>query len=275
MKVGFIGLGSMGHGQALLLAQSDHNVTVFDVFPKAMERFKGKATLAATLADVGKGTDVVSLCVRDDKQVNECADALLPVMAADSVLLVHSTVKSSVMIALAERAAERNIHVLDAAVSRTIINQDAPFVYCMTGGDEAIAKRVQPILDTYSTDTMHVGPIGSAMALKITNNLVSWSEIMIGFEAIKMAEAAGVPTDKLLTVMKKNGCLTPPMGGFIELREKLANPETAEFLISQLFIGEKDLSLAETLGSEAGATTPIGNFIRGMVRNAREEISQA
>jgi len=33
MKVGFIGLGSMGYGQAMLLAKSEHDLAVFDAFP--------------------------------------------------------------------------------------------------------------------------------------------------------------------------------------------------------------------------------------------------
>src|SRR5690606_40313531 len=266
MKIGFIGLGSMGYGQAMLLAKSAHDRTVYDVAAKAMAAFEGKATLAGSMADVGKDADVVGICVRDDKQVNECVDALLPAMRADSILMIHSTVHPELMTELAKRAAERNIHVLDAAVTRTIIAQDAPFVFCMTGGDEAIAARVQSVLDAYSTDTIHVGRHGSAMALKITNNLVSWSQIIIGLEAFRMAEAAGVPTEKLPTGMKKNGCLTPPKGGFAQMRPRATEPDMAELIRSQSGIGVKDLSLAEELGSSAGTPTPVGSFIRGIIK---------
>lgn len=273
MKVGFIGLGSMGYGQAMLLANSDHDVTVFDVFEKAMVPFEGKATLAKSLADTGINADVVGVCVRDDQQVNECADALLPVMSENAVLMIHSTVKPSVMTALAERAKARKIHVLDAAVTRTIIAQDAPFVFCMTGGDEAIAKRVQSVLDAYSTDTIHVGDTGSAMALKIANNLVSWSEIMIGQEAFRVAQAAGVPLDKLLTVMKKNGCLTPPMGGFLELSQKAVDDaDLKAYMVSQFNIGVKDMGLAELLGSEANAATDIASFVRAQIQATLEKL---
>ncbi len=275
MKVGFIGLGSMGYGQAMLLAKSEHELTVFDVAAKAMAPFEGKATLAGELAGTGRDADVVGVCVRDDQQVNECADALIPVMPADSVLLIHSTVKPATMESLAARASERKINVLDAAVTRTVMAQDAPFVFCMTGGDDAVAERVQPVLDTYSTDTIHVGPLGSGMAMKISNNLVSWSQIMIGLEAFQMAEAAGVPTEKLLKVMKKNGVLTPPMEGFIKLRAAGGDPDTSELIRSQSGIGEKDLSLAEALGAEAGASTPIGTHIRGLVRDTINGLAKA
>lgn len=276
MKVGFIGLGSMGAGQAMLLANSTHKLTVFDVSPRALAPFEGKATIAKSLAEVAMDADVVGICVRDDSEVNECANELLPVMSADSVLLIHSTVRPATMISLAERAAARKVNVLDAAVTRTILTSEAPFVFCMTGGDETVAERVKPVLDAYSTDTMHVGPHGSAMAMKICNNLVAWCEIMLGLEAFQMAEAAGVPTEKLLTVMKRNGCLTPQMGGMIQIQnsKRAIEPKTRETIVSQSGIGEKDLSLAEDLGAFVGVPTPIGTLVRGLVRSTLKALSE-
>ena len=256
----------MGYGQAMLLAKSEHDVKVYDVFPKAMEPFKGVATLAESMADVGKDVDVVGICVRDDNQVNECVDALLPVMKPDSVLLIHSTVHPDTMYSLLARAQKAKVHILDAAVTRTVMSQDAPFVFCMLGGDEAIVARVQSVLDTYSTDTIIAGTHGAGMAMKIANNLVSWSQIMIGIEAFELAEAAGVSTDKLLTVMKNNGVLTPPMEGFVQLRSKLDQLEIQELIASQSGIGEKDLGLAEKVGKSAGVTTPIGSFIASFIK---------
>lgn len=266
MKVGFIGLGSMGYGQAMLLANSEHELTVYDVADKAMEPFAGKATLAKTLADVAIGNEVVGVCVRDDAQVNECAAALIPAMSKDSVLLVHSTVQPATIKTLAEQAAARGVHLLDVPVTRTVIEQDAPFVYSMIGGDESIANRVLPVLEVFSTDTIYVGPLGSGAAMKISNNLVSWSQIMIGLEAFRVAEAAGVPTEKLLTVMQKNGCLTPPMKGFIEFTQQDLDEEKAAFIASQFGIGDKDLSLAEKLSADAETAAPIASFVRGVVR---------
>ena len=97
---------------------------------------------------------------------------------------------------------------------------------------------------------------------------------MLGLEAFKVAEAAGVPTDKLLTVMQKNGVLTPPMAGFLDARSKVSNPEVAEMLLSQAGIGEKDLSVAEALAAEAGVSSPIASFIKGRVVDAINEVAK-
>ena len=145
---------------------------------------------------------------------------------------------------------------------------DGPFVFCMLGGDEATKARVQPVLDAYSTDTMLVGPLGSAMALKICNNLVSWCEIMLGIEAVQIAEAASVPIDKLLAVMARNGVMSPPMKSFIAFRGDPGSQERRDIMAVQAGIGEKDLTLAGELAAGVGADAPITSFLRERVRQA-------
>lgn len=265
-RIGFIGLGSMGGDQARELVKLPQQVSVFDVYPPALAAFEGRATLAGSMAEVGVDADVVGICVRDDAQVMECVDHVLPTMKSGAVLLIHSTVKPQTAIAIAARAATKGVDVIDAPVTRTERTSDGPFVFCMTGGDEAVAARIKGVLDAFATNTMHVGPQGSAMALKICNNLVSWSEIMIGIEAANLAEASGVPMDKLLTVMNRNGVMTPPMAGFIAFRNDPGDAARRAFFASQAGIGEKDLSLAEALAEGAGTTAPITSHIRGLVK---------
>jgi len=113
---------------------------------------------------------------------------------------------------------------------------------------------------------MHVGPLGSAMALKICNNLISWCEIMLGLEAMQIAEAASVPLDKLVTVMSRNGVMTPPMKALIDFRNNSRSQKQRETMVVQGYIGEKDLSLASALAAEVAAPSPITSFVRDRVQ---------
>ncbi len=265
-KIGFIGLGSMGGDQARELAKLPLELTVYDVFPEALAKFEGRARLASSMAEVGRDADVVGVCVRDDTQVLECVDALLPAMKRGSILLIHSTIKPKTAHGIAERAAALGIDVIDAPVTRTETTKDGPFVFCMTGGDEAVAAKVQGVLNAFSTNTMHIGTLGSAMALKICNNLVSWCGIMLGIEVANVAEASGVPMDKLLTIMKRNGNLTPLMAGFIEFRNNPGDAAKRDFFASQAGIGEKDLALGEELAAGAAAASPITSHTKALLK---------
>lgn len=271
-KVGFIGLGSMGGDQARQLAKLPLELTVYDISPAARAAFEGKATIATEIAGVARDADVVSICVQDDKQANQCCDAVLPVMKPGSILMVHSTVRPQTMVAIGERAAAYGVEVLDASVSRTNMSKDGPFVFCMTGGKEDVADRVKGVLDAFSTDTMHVGQLGSAMALKICNNLASWCAIMIGLEAVEVAEAAGVPLDKLLTVMTRNGVLSMPAQSFVAFRSNPGEEARRAVMRVQAGIGEKDLTLAQELAEGAHAPAPITEHVRGLVRSKILEI---
>lgn len=264
--IGFIGLGAMGGDQARELAKLPNKLVVFDVFPAAMEKFAGRATLAPTIAALGDSADIVGICVRDDAQVTDCIDALLPALKPGAIILIHSTIRPATAIALAARAAETGVKLLDAPVTRTEMTKDGPFVYCMTGGDEALAAELQPILAAFSTNTIHVGALGSAMALKICNNIASWCQIMLGLEIAEIATGAGVSLDKLLTVMTRNGVLSPPMHGFMQWSRNPGPPATRDFFASQAGIGDKDLQLAEQLAAEAGTPTPVTSYIRTRVK---------
>lgn len=266
-KVGFIGLGSMGGDQARELAKLDYDLTVYDAFPAAMEKFEGKAALASSIADLG-ACDVVGICVQNDEQVTACVDELLPVMDSGSVILVHSTIRPEKIKELADRASAKGVEMMDAPVTRTKVTDDGPFVFCMLGGREDLYNHVQKYLNAFSTDTMLVGALGSALALKICNNLMSWGSILMAMEVFDMAEAAGVPAEKLMQVMSTNGNLTLPAKGFLGFRADPGDQQRRDTMAVQAGIGEKDLSLANELGTKVGKPSKIAASTSQYVKEA-------
>lgn len=273
-SVGFIGLGDMGSKQVREIAKLPVALTVFDVRPEAMQPFEHRAVLASSIAALGQNSELVGICVQDDQQVNACIEELLPAMKPGSVILIHATVSPSTVTEIAERAKEHGIEVRDAPVTRTRVTEEGPFVFCPMGGDEALKARVQPILDTFATDTLLVGPIGSAMALKICNNLVSWCEIVVTLEAVALAQSAGIPVETLLQLMGTNGLLTPPMKVFAGFRTRPRQDERwRQAIAGAAAMGEKDLRLAEALAQKVELKSPVASFLRGVVRESILEIS--
>jgi len=260
VRVGFIGLGSMGGSQARQLAKTVPELVVYDAFPQAMKPFEGLAALGQSVADVGRRSECVGVCVRDDRQVREVLEGdfgLIAAMAQGSVILIHSTVRPETIKDLAAEAARRGVIVIDAAVTRTVISGEGRFVCTMTGGPEAVTERVRPVLDAFSTDIVHVGELGSAMALKICNNLVTWVQILISRQCFRLAEAGGVPLDKLAQVMKSNGALTPVMAAMMNNPLRFdGDGDRLAFMESQGRIGEKDLELAIALAENVGVPLP-------------------
>ena len=101
MKVTFIGLGVMGYPMAGHLAQSGHQVRVFNrTHSKAQawaEQYDGQA--CDTVADAVQGSEIVFLCVGDDADVRERVAQVIDAAApARSSLITPPPVRRSLVI---------------------------------------------------------------------------------------------------------------------------------------------------------------------------------
>jgi 3-hydroxyisobutyrate dehydrogenase len=271
MKVAYVGLGSMGAPQARLIARSGRELAVYDPFPAALEAFRGIARLAGSAADAAREAEIACVCVRDDRQVEDVVlgeAGLAEGLASGALVLIHSTIRIDTLHRLKDALAPRGIGVVDAPVSRTRPTDDEAFVFTMLGGDAADVARARPIVETFSTDLDHIGPFGAGMATKIANNLVAWTEIVVGVQAFNLAARHGVPYDKLRAVMKANGNLTPTMQAMLDRKREGAHQE---LFVSQAGNGEKDLGLACECGQAAGLNMAMAGEARAIVRTAMTE----
>ena len=268
MRFGYIGLGNIGAPMAEQLVQPGQALAVFDVVPAAMEAFRGKASLAVSPAELGGQADVIGICVRDDADVEAVVagpDGLLNTMRA-GLVAVHSTVRPSTIVALAEQAARHGVALIDAAVTGGPPGARQRQLICMVGGAAADVARARPLLDHYCGSIVHAGAAGAGMALKIANNLVTYIELVAALEAYRLADATGVDAALLDEVMAGNGNLTPSMRAFMQHRRRgVERMGAAGYRATQdalLILGEKDLSLAEQVAAEHGLALPLAAHTR-------------
>jgi 3-hydroxyisobutyrate dehydrogenase-like beta-hydroxyacid dehydrogenase len=275
MRVGFIGLGNMGHAQAAEIARGGFDLAVYDAWPQTLESFRGRARLAGSPAQVAHTADIVCVCVRDDEQVRaviQGPEGLVSSIAPGALVLVHSTVSPATITAMAAATAERGAELIDAAVTRTRYGTaQGPFVLTMTAGDPALTERARPVLSTFSTQVVHAGPLGAGMALKITNNFVTWLHVLTIQQAFALAQAGSVEIEKLREVMTGNGNLTPVSRAVIDALVRDAGSMSEErraFAESQGKIGEKDLELALEFARAGGVNLSLARYAReGILRS--------
>lgn len=212
------------------------------------------------------------VCVRDDQQVNEVVlggSGLVESLAPGSLILIHSTIEIATLHQLRARLEPRRIALVDAPVSRTRRTEDEPFVFTMLGGDASDVERARPVVQTFSTDIDHMGPLGAGMAAKIANNLVTWTHLVVGSQAVTLAAHYGVPYEKLRRVMAANGNLTPTVAALFDGKHGAqpgANLVRDQFLASQAGIGEKDLGLAIDCGKAANLSVAMIAGTRDLIR---------
>ncbi len=268
MRTAFIGLGNIGAPMAHRLCAVSSNTMVYDAVPAAMAGFGGSAKLAADPAEIGALADLVGVCVRDDDDVRAVVDGprgLLRTMRG-GVIAIHSTVRPSTVVALADCAADQGVSLIDAAVSGGADGAAKGALTAMAGGDPDVIAQARPLLDAYCAHVIHAGDIGAGMALKLCNNLVTYIELSAALEAYRLAEALDLDPELLSSVMTDNGNLTPSMRQYIGFRRTGAAQIGAEaFLATQkalVTLAEKDLALAGEAAAETGTAISVADHVR-------------
>lgn len=256
MRVGFIGAGRMGRPMVGRLVAAGHDVHVLGrTVEKCRELQQLGARVVNEAAEAGADSDVVVLCVFTDQQVRDvCLDtALLPSMAPDSVLVVHTTANPNTIEAIAERA--NGVDVVDAAVSGGPHDIEAGRLTLFVGGADQAVDRVRPLLGCYGDPVLHVGPTGAGQNVKLVNNALFAAQIGLLAESIRLGERLGVPESTLLTALGHDSATS----GVLNL--VAAGGSVASFIeVTGDFVA-KDVAVVRGIAAESGGLGALEDVI--------------
>jgi 3-hydroxyisobutyrate dehydrogenase len=192
---GFIGLGSQGAGMVQRIIEDGIPTTLWARNPSSLASFRGRATLAGQLSELGERCDVVGICVTDDAAVREVTlgpTGVLAGMAAGSVLAIHSTISTDTCSEVAEVADGHGVTVIDASVSGGGAAAAAGALTVYVGGPLAGVERARPVLETYGDPVLHMGALGSGLRTKLINNLLNAAQFGLAHDAMAVGEALGL-----------------------------------------------------------------------------------
>ena len=202
MKVGFIGLGAMGHSMAGHLRAKDLLSVVGNrTLAKSEDFASANAVVAAMRATDFSGCDAVMLCVSADADVLENVRALAAVLKRGSVVVDHSTVASETAKAAHALLAGHGIGFIDAPVSGGVEGARNGKLSIMAGGDAADLEKVRPALDAYALRITHMGPSGAGQATKAVNQVLVAGIAQAVCEGLALGEKLGLAPDLLVPTL--------------------------------------------------------------------------
>ena len=205
LNVGFVGLGEIGVPMALRIMQAGWPLTVYARRPQALASFRNTpAVIARSLRELGERCDIVGICVFDDQQVEDVilGDGILSGMRRGGILLIHSTAHRDTCRRMADAAAPLGIMVLDAPISGGPDGANAGTLGVMVGGDAQAFERCRPVLESFSRNVRHVGPVGSGQSAKIINNALYSAQGKLVHEAITLGEKLGLDRKALIDLLQ-------------------------------------------------------------------------
>jgi 3-hydroxyisobutyrate dehydrogenase len=177
MKIGFIGLGTMGIGMALNLRKAGYELFVHDLRRQSAEpAIQAGAQWMDSAAELGRACDVVFTSLPGPKEMQALAlgeGGLLDAMQPGSVWFDLTTNSPSVVRDVCERFKEEGIALLDAPVSGGPAGARSGKLALYIGGERAVFERCQKILDAIGDRVIYVGDIGAGNTAKIVHNLIS------------------------------------------------------------------------------------------------------
>ena len=248
-RVGFVGIGIMGHGMASNLVKGGGDVLVWNRTPGRAGTVSG-AVVADSLEEIAS-CDLVIICVSDTPDVEEIASQLLPGMSSGTIV-DHSTISPSATKALSARARESGVIWLDAPVSGGSEGAANGTLAVMVGGPQMALNEVLPYLSAYSATVTHIDEApGSGQMAKMVNQILVVVNQLAVSEALLLADAAGLDLAKTISAVGSGA------GGSWMLANR--GPQMVEgdwrpgFTID---LQQKDLRLVLDAADELGVPTP-------------------
>jgi 2-hydroxy-3-oxopropionate reductase len=203
-KVGFIGLGIMGRSMAYNLYRAGFEVTVWNRTASKMEEAaKWGAKLASSPEDLARTSDVIITIVGDTPDVQEVVEGQngeLQGARPGTNLIDMSTISPDATRALAKKAKEKGIEMIDAPVSGGDVGARNGTLSIMVGGDAATVEKVMPLFKAMGKSITHCGPVGAGQSVKACNQILCALNLLGVAEALAFAKKAGVDLEKMIQV---------------------------------------------------------------------------
>ena len=196
MKIGFIGLGTMGAGMAANLQKAGYELIVHDIRRVAAERhLAAGATWADNPKALAEQCDVIFTSLPGPPEVEAVAlsdNGLLAGMKPDTTYFDLSTNSPTLVRQINAKFAERNVYMLDAPVSGGPRGAASGRLALWIGGDEQIFHRHKKVLDAIGDQARYIGPIGAGSVAKLVHNCAGYAMQACLAEVFTMGVKAGV-----------------------------------------------------------------------------------
>jgi len=261
-RIGFIGIGLMGHGMAKNILEAGYPVTVL----ANRNRVPVEDLLARGAAEAGsakalaESVDIVFLCVTGSPQVISLINGENGLAAAGKTLLIVdcSTSDPSVTTALAAELAGRGVTLIDAPLSRTPKDAWERTLDVMIGGADEDVARVKPIIASFSQRMVHTGPTGTGHTMKLLNNFVSLGYGALYAEALMLGAKSGLKAEIFDQVLRggRMDC------GFYQTFFKYVIERDRDAHKFTLRNALKDLTYLSAFATNAGAANPVSAAVR-------------
>jgi len=178
-------------------------------------------------------------------------DGALTGVHGGSILIDLSTVSPKASSDLFQAAKEKNVAMIDAAVSGSVPQVDQGSLVIFVGGEYKTFEQCKPILDVLGKNSFYMGASGMGTTMKLVVNTLLGLGMQALAEGIALGEKAGLEKRLLLDVLGQTTVLTPAQ------KSKLENVKVEEHPTNfALSLMHKDFSLVLSRAYDLSVSMP-------------------
>jgi len=254
-KLGFIGLGYMGSRIAKRLLDAGHPLVVFNRNPAKAEALHSfGAEIAASPGELASRTGTILSCLSDDQAVRGVyldTGGVLNRAASGTIVIEMSTIAPETSQQLFEAGRERDIDILDVAISGSTAAAGSGALTLFGGGERDTFETVTAIFSRIAKQWFYMGPSGSGVAMKLVVNALLGIGMQAIAEGAALGRALGLERDRLFDTLAKTAVIAPAHTG--KLATVKADDYTPHFPVRLMY---KDFLLIEAEASKLGVAMP-------------------
>jgi 3-hydroxyisobutyrate dehydrogenase len=265
MRLGYIGLGSMGAAMARNLALAGHDLAVFDLEP---ERVRDLVSAGARGAPSGEAlareVDVLFTSLPGPRQSSAAMPALIDALPSGAVWVDMTTNDRGLVLQLADRARARDVAVLDAPVTGAVDGARRGELTIFVGGPVSVIERVRPVLEVMG-QIIVCGELGTGNVVKLVTNQIWFINAAAIGEGLVLGKKSGVDVTVLWDAIKRS------VGDTFVARHDVPSIFAGHYDPSfTLDLCCKDLGLIDALSQSTETEIPMTTRARDRFELARE-----
>ncbi len=253
--IGVIGTGVMGKSMTLNLQKAGYPINLYTrTKEKAQDLLENGAEWKGSVAQLAETSDVIITMVgypSDVESVYFGEDGIIENARPGTYVVDMTTSKPALAIYISQKAAEKNIHVLDAPVSGGDVGARNGTLAIMAGGEQHVFDEVFPIFNVLGENIILQGKAGAGQHTKLVNQIAIASNMVGVCEAIAYAKKSGLDPSRVLD------SITTGAAGSFSL-SKLAPRMLAYDFEPGFYVKHfiKDMTIALESAQEMGLSTP-------------------
>jgi 3-hydroxyisobutyrate dehydrogenase-like beta-hydroxyacid dehydrogenase len=201
-RIGFVGVGLMGHGIAKNLVTKGYPLALRLHRNRAVaaDLLAAGATEAASYAELARDADIVILCVTGAPEVEEVIlgpNGIAGGARQGLIVVDTSTSEPATTARMRKVLADDGVRFVDAPLARTPVEAEQGRLNIMVGADDATLEELKPVFGALCENIVHAGPAGHGIILKMLNNFIAQAICTATAEACAAAAKSGLSIAKL------------------------------------------------------------------------------